>query len=384
MIRLCEKSVCTGCMACYNACVNHAIDLVVDELGMLRPNFRADLCKDCGSCENICPMLDVHPGHSPLAAWALYTRNEADRNTCTSGGVSTAFARRVIEKRGVVFGALYSREGVPVIHSASDMESLEPFKGSKYVYCFPGTTYRDVEKVLQQGKLCLFVGTPCQVDGLRHFLKRDDDHLILVDLICHGTPPNRYLDSYVRSLHVPKSRKYKVEFRGRHNFHLSVYLDDDTMVYSKKMEVDMYFRAYIQGLIHRQPCYACRYAREKRISDMTIGDFWGLQKGALEGYDGKISVALVNTEKGNNFLSDVMPSFHAEKRTVEEATAGNPQLHCPSLAHKDREAFCKSYSVSKNFREAIKCTSIPNEIRRTKLRNAIKFLPEWLKQHVFR
>lgn len=380
MDHLCDAEQCIGCMACYNVCNFHAIDIEKDNLGMFRPIINPNFCKNCGMCTAVCPILVNQPGNFPSSAWALYTKNEQDRKTCSSGGAATTFSRLIIKEGGIVYGTGFDENGMPVIKRASDQNGLEEFKGSKYVYSFPGRSYRQVENDLKLGQKCLFIGTPCQVDGLKHYLRQPYPNLITVDLICHGTPPYTYLDEYTRQLPISHDgAPLRVAFRGTHDYYFTVYGNNDAVLYSRKLEEDPYFLSFMKGLICRQPCYHCKYAADHRVSDLTIGDFWGLGRDALNGYQGKVSVVLTNSEKGEQFFHKSVGEFIAEERTVKEAVEGNAQLRRPALLHKDRERFVKSYISEQDFMAALRNTEIIKDTRKNRFTNMLKYVPRLIK-----
>lgn len=383
MIELCDKKDCTACMACYNACSFNAIEIETDSLGALTPIINSDKCKKCGKCMKACPVINKPTEHKAKEAIALYTKNSKDKN-CSSGGVATTISRKIIQTGGVVFGTGFSDDGTPIYKKATLEEQLEEFKGSKYVYCFPGKVYCDVKRELQNGKTCLFIGTPCHVAGLKGYLEKEYENLITIDLICHGTPPYAYLKEYIHSLGIPENSVGKVAFRGEKDYYLTVYDKQFKEVYSKKQEEDIYFHSFMNGLILRDTCRKCSYTKAARGSDITIGDFWGISKDALNGYKGKISVALPNTVKGINILENYKDCFHMETRSLEEAVLGNAQLRRPSLAHTDTELFKKEYMRTESFMKAISATNIKRETRKNAILNKVLKIPRIIKHSIFR
>lgn len=384
MFELCDKKECTSCMACYNACSFNAIKINTDSLGTLIPVIDRQQCKKCGKCVSVCPVVHEPEKHEANEAIALYTKNSEDKKTCASGGVATSLSRKIIQSGGVVFGTGFSDEGTPVYKKAETEKQLEEFKGSKYVYCFPGKIYCEVKQELKSGKLCLFVGTPCHVAGLKRYLGKEYENLITIDLICHGTPPYIYLKEHINDLGIPEESIGKVSFRGEKDYFLVIYDKECKEVYSKKMDEDVYFLSFMRGLILRDVCRKCSYAKKERVSDITIGDFWGLSNNALSGYKGKISVALPNTEKGNNFLAIHKDCFCMEKRELEEAVSGNSQLRRPSLAHDDTDLFIKEYIRTGNFIKSVCATSIKKEIAKNTIMNKILYIPRIIKHSVFK
>lgn len=377
--KLCSYELCSGCMACFNACAFDAIEVKEDSLGMLRPYIRDDLCRNCGRCTQVCPGVTEIKGEKPSIALALYTNNLEDRRTCSSGGVATTLSRTVIDNGGCVFGAGYDKGNV-LFKKATTQDELEEFKGSKYVFSNPGLIYREVEKELKAGKFCMFIGTPCQVDGLKHYLGKAYDNLITIDLICHGTPPYKYLEEHMKSI-VNDVTNIIPKFRGEDEMRLKLVMcDNNNVCYVKRYDEDIYFHAFLNGIIHREPCYKCRYANIDRVSDITIGDFWGLDKNALGGYDGRISVALLNTQAGKEFFHINEGLFSVEVRKVEEAVSGNAQLRKPSVQHKNRKVFCDEYIKSGSFIKAASKSGIIKEVKHNIIWNRIMFVPRRCKR----
>ena len=384
MFELCDKKECTSCMACYNACSFNAIKINTDSLGTLIPVIDRQQCKKCGKCVSVCPVVHEPEKHEANEAIALYTKNSEDKKTCASGGVATSLSRKIIQSGGVVFGTGFSNEGTPVYKKAEAEEQLEEFKGSKYVYCFPGKIYCEVKQELKSGKLCLFIGTPCHVAGLKGYLGKEYENLITIDLICHGTPPYIYLKEYINQLGISEKSISKVSFRGEKDFFIVIYNKEGKELYSKKIDEDVYFLSFMEGLIYRDICRKCSYAKKERISDITIGDFWGIPKNALNGYKGKISVALPNTEKGINILEEYKDCFYTEKHSLEEAVSGNPQLNRPSLVHADTDLFKNEYMRTGNFSKSINATSIKKEVSKNIIMNKCLKIPRIIKHLMFK
>lgn len=379
-MKLCELKDCTGCMACYNACHFDAIKLITDKMGRIVPEIHQDKCKECGLCAKACPALNPVQKNTPQTAYVAYTNNTDDRKTCTSGGIATVFSRLFVENGDVVFGSAFADNQVQVM-MASDDKQLEAFKGSKYVYSFPAYSYRQVKDYLNKGRKCLFIGTPCQVAGLKAYLQGRDENLLTVDLICHGTPPMAYLREHLNDLGLPEN--VRVAFRGEKGFNLCAFDENSKELMSKPHEEDTYFFSFIKGLTYREPCYSCQFACPERVSDITIGDFWGLSSDALNGYRGRKSVILINTDKGRDYFEKTADRITYEKREVSEAVNGNEQLRKPSRIPADRTVFERVY-VEKGFEEAVKATSIYKTIRKYRIKNFILHYPKMIKKKLLK
>lgn len=372
---LCEKEKCFGCGACFAACSCDAIEMKLDSFGALYPDIKLDKCIGCKQCESVCPVKNYMEFAEPVECYAAYTKIKEDVETVSSGGVATTFGKYIISQEGVVFGI---NKNLPYFfHCAETNEEVNGFKGSKYVHVFPGKVYKKVKEKLLDGKRCLFVGTPCQIAGLKSFLKKEYEGLITVDLICHGVAPYSYLEQWLKS--KVKDEINSISFRGKDSYVLNVRDKENKILYKKASSEDAYFYAFLNGLILRENCYSCPYARKERISDVTIGDFWGLDKSALNGYKGKKSLVIINTSKGKNFFEGTKSLLNFEKRDLEEALSKNDQLSFPSKSHTERDTFKKVYE-EKGFCVAIKACGILKEAKRNSIRNFLLKFPSKLKR----
>lgn len=369
---------CTGCLACLNICPNNAIDVDYDKMGKTIPKIN-DNCVNCGLCVSTCPENKIPELNSLNECYAARSKSSDDLD-CASGGAASVFSRYFLDKNGIVCGVAFDKEHI-VAHKIIDKsEDLKALKGSKYVQSFTGTTYKDVKKYLISGKMVLYTGTPCQIAGLKAYLKKDYENLLTIDLICHGTPPSVYLKDYINGLGIENYDN--ISFRGKYDFMLIVYKLTN-ILYEKSNTKDYYFHSFFKGLTYRDNCYNCHYANSKRIADITVGDFWGLDEKVLNNvFNGKASVILINTKKGERFFNMVKNDFILEKRNIKEAIKGNDQLRHPSNSHKLREKFETEYlkygfygAIKKVYKnEIIKATilELPIIYQLRKLRYSIK------------
>ena len=362
-----DQEKCTGCFACMNICRSNAISVHKDEMGKTIPRIDIDKCIKCNACKNVCPSENRWSMNEIKECYAAWTKNEYDVEYCASGGISTGMARYIVNHGGVAFGSAFDANLNLNISSTENEKELKNFAGSKYVQSFTGNTFREVEKKLKERKTVYYVGTPCQIDGLKHFLRKDYSNLILIDLICHGVPPAEYLKSY--ALSVCSNMPDNVTMRAKKDYKI-IFKKGKKILYEKFSSADYYYFAYLNAIIYRDNCYTCQYAQKKRCSDITLGDFWGIDRNSLtKNYSGKISAVLINTEKGAEFWHNVNQQFYFEKRKITEALKGNGQLSHPPKRHEYRNEFEEKYKKY-GFNTAIRVRSIKKVV----LKNRIKFI----------
>lgn len=352
-MRICDKNSCTGCSACYNICPKDCIDMVEDENGSLIPKINNEKCINCGMCIKVCPENNEIKYNEPIKVYAAWSLDEETRKNSASGGIAYEIYKYFINIGGAAVGTSFNSEMILEHKLATTMEEIKRFRGSKYVQSSIGKVYVDVKKKLIEGQEVVFIGTPCQINGLKNFLKNiDTKNLLIIDLVCHGVPPIKYLQDYLDYLKI-KDIIDDISFRGRNNWNFTAY-KKNKVIYMKHNKEDLYYKAFLNSLFYRENCYNCKYARKERISDITLGDFWGLGKKEDFKYkteDG-VSLILVNTEKGNNIINKIKDNLFIKERTLEEAIEGNAQLNHPSKKKDDTDIFRKIY-MEDGFDKAI-------------------------------
>ena len=269
MIELKHKKDCCGCHACVSVCAHRAITMQSDVEGFLYPVVDRDLCTNCGLCEQACPVINQASSRKPLKVYAAKSNDEELRRQSSSGGIFTLLAEAVIHEGGVVFGARFDGQW-NVVHSWTDTpDGLVAFRGSKYVQSVIGNTYNEAKEFLRQGRKVLFTGTPCQIAGLKKFLRKDYDNLLTVDIICHGVPSPLVWQNYIDEMRT-KGDIVDVSFRDKtygwaqYAFSLSYvtpsvdaseFLERHTALIPRSENVFM--RGFLANLYLRPSCYAC-------------------------------------------------------------------------------------------------------------------------------
>lgn len=351
--KLADKDLCTGCMACVNACPKKCINIEQDSMGNLFPVIDYSKCVECKKCEKSCPINNNISTNFPNKAYAVWSLDQQDRKTSTSGGAASVFYQQAISDNMYICGVEYDND-FHVKHTISrDIESIQKFKQSKYVYSEVDNIYELVKEKLDNGEDVLFISLPCKVAGLLGFLNKKYDNLITIDIVCHGTPSYKILDDHIKF--VDKKRIGKnLRFRDDNQMLFDVSSKSKT-VYRKYGKEDTYMAAFLEGLDYRESCYNCQFANPERISDITISDFWGLGSEIPfeHEYSGAISALLINTQKGMDFFEKSKHRFFYEERLVEEAIKGNAQLNSPTKHHLKRNLFEEMYK-SVGFEKAVK------------------------------
>lgn len=353
---ICNHDKCTGCAACNDVCPKQCITMQPDDLDALHPVVDESICINCGLCEKTCPNnreLSYKLPHKVLAAWS--NDNEV-RRTSASGGIACELYHYWIKNGGVATGVVFDRdEGCHFIllENESDIKAVQ---NSKYTFSDTAGIYKVVKQKLQAGISVLFIGVPCQVAGLYGFLKKEYDNLTTVDIICHGMPPATYLEQHIKSIE-DKKKEYTCQLFFRdpkyytYTFTFTLKNNNGKEFYNKKVLTrDNYQLGYHRALIYRENCYSCNYAREERISDLTIGDFSGLGRFAPFEYDKhNVSCILENTDKGSALLKKLNGALSMFERPACEAFEVEKQLKSPSVKHSRRSIFEKVYRKTRNY-----------------------------------
>ncbi len=330
MIEIKDKHNCCGCAACVQKCARQCISLLEDSEGFLYPVIDTEKCIDCGLCETVCPELNQYDKQSPLTTLAAINIDECVRLESSSGGVFSLLAEQTIKDGGVVFGARFDEKWEVVIDCSDTLEGIAQFRGSKYLQARTEDSFFRCEQFLKKGRRVLYSGTPCQVAGLKHFLGKEYRNLFTVDVVCHGVPSpkvwRKYLDETVGVSNVKGvSMRDKVE--GWQNYHLSIsYVDGDkSRILSSPYGKNDYMRALLKDMILRPSCYRCKSRELRSGSDITIGDYWGIDDVCPEMNDDKgICLVLANTEKGKSILESDGMKF--KETSFEEGYRGNPSI----------------------------------------------------------
>lgn len=353
------KSNCCGCEACANICPQHAIDMVEDEYGYKYPQINHEKCIGCGLCKKTCAYQNECEFNENNSAYAGVTENEELLMKSASGGVFAQIATNIIKQNGIVYGCSLEKESgklTPKHIRIDNLEELKKLQGSKYVQSDMNDTYIKVKEDLYLDKTVLFSGTPCQVSALKKYIgKKNNGKLYTIEIICHGVPNKRMFQDYVDYIEVRNNIKvkkfiFRSKEKNKNNQYKAMYtyIDKNGKEKSKKIAsyICSYYKLFLNSEIFRESCYSCKYARSERVADITIGDFWGIEKehpeylkdngGDLNEKNG-ISCILVNNEFGKEILEKYCNNINIKESNFEKAASQNKQLNHPSLKSRNRE-----------------------------------------------
>jgi len=365
MVNILNKTDCCGCSACAQICPKKCITMKADDEGFLYPHINVVDCIDCNLCEKICPVLNRYESKLPLVSYACKAQDEHLVKSSSSGGVVSVLSKFVIKNRGVVFGATFDNDWMVNHCFVEDEDELAKFQGSKYVQSNISCTYSQTKDFLEKGRLVMFIGTPCQIAGLNHFLRKKYDNLLTIDIICHSVPSPKVWKLYLDELAQKKQCIVSnVIFRdksfGWRDYALKICGQSDDgrkhKIICEPKSRNLYMRGFLLDLYTRPSCSKCPARNYTSGSDFTIGDFWGYDKYYPDRFDEKgMSVVLLNTNKAVQIYKNIeylLLSWQIPYEQVEPTS-----LHLPltesSRPHRNRKYFYKKLDTANSVSRLI-------------------------------
>lgn len=339
MIAISDKHKCVGCRACEQICPRGCIEMLPDDEGFIYPKLNLDKCIDCHLCEKVCPVLTPLDGRNrPIKVYGCKSKDKDIQLKSSSGGAFSVLADSILSQGGLIFGAIFD-ESFKVVHSCTDRkERIDAFRRSKYVQSDTLHTFTSVKEALSSGREVLFCGTPCQIKGLKLFLQKPFDNLTTVDIICHGVPSPKVWHDYIDALGKKMGSDYKlssVNFRskkagGWKRFAIELVFSSESGKSAKRViqhpRDNTFYQLFFQNISLRPACYQCPAKGFTSGSDLTLADFWGIEKTAPQfDDDNGVSLVFVNTRKGSS-LTDAL-SIERFEVSIEEATKHNPSAY---------------------------------------------------------
>lgn len=378
---LCNSELCTGCSACVSACSSQAISMLPDTEGFLRPVIDTEKCVMCLACENSCPVLNIDASEISHDVYACWNKDAEVRKQSSSGGAFSALAEAVINEGGVVFGAAYDEQLRVSYKSIEKIEDIPLLRSSKYVQSDIGNAYKEVKHHLEQGRQVLFVGTPCYVNGLHAFLKKDYDRLVCCDFVCHGVPSpllwSKYLEWLTQKIGFrPVGFNFRDKRKGWKDS-IRVFLQENGKEYVITGNLDSYCICFYKSVCLRESCYRCQ-ALLHRTSDITIGDFWGIGlRIPFPKTEVPMGISLldVHTSKGAVLGNKAQMYLEKIQRTYSEAVLYNSPISVAAKRPSYRDMFYKDLertafdSVVNKYCNIGRKQSVVNFIR--------QYMPAW-------
>lgn len=340
---------CTSCMACFNSCPVNAIKIEKDKYGEFRPYIDETKCIKCGKCKKVCPSNNLPKFNEIKKCYAAISANKDEASNSASGGIAYEISKDILLNGGIVYGVIIDKNLNTKHARIDDILDLKNTQGSKYAQSYIGDTYIKVKEDLKNNKNVLFVGSPCQVAGLKNYLNKDYGNLLTIDLVCHGNVPNEYIFEHCKSINIKVN---KVIFREKREYCLKLY-DDDKLI--RKIKNDKYLYTFLKDISLKESCHHCMYASKKRVGDITLGDFWALKS------EIPYSIVMVNTPKGERTIVKLR-TIKIEEKDINESIKGNDSFNHPQGKHPARILF--NQGVVNGFNDGLKKARINRIIRR--------------------
>ncbi len=349
-----DINMCTGCSACVSICPNNCITMVEDQKGFLYPSVNEALCTKCGLCQSRChTFIEKQAVAVKENVYSFVNSNKDVLLTSSSGGAFYEIASNIIKKKGVVCAAVYDSDW-SVKHIITDkLEDLKKMQGSKYVQSRMENCFSKIKAYLKNDTTVLFVGTPCQVLGLKTFLNKDYDNLYLIDIICHSVPSPLIFKEYLNLLETQVGKIKHINLRDKTNgwseYGLRIEGEKEDVFLPHKG--NLYIEGFLDGLYHRPSCNECPVkARTGYQSDITLGDFWGYadiypQADISNG----VSAICVHSDKGEHLVSNMKPN----EEKFEDLIKKNKRYNCSVTVSLQSDRFWhlyKKYGLKKAYR----------------------------------
>lgn len=375
MIIITDKQSCCGCGACVQKCPKQCIHLHEDNEGFLYPQVDTASCIDCGLCEKVCPIISPYESRIPLQVFAAFNKDEEIRMQSSSGGIFTLLAENVLKEGGVVFGARFDEDWQVILDYTEAVEGLAAFRGSKYAQALTGVTFKQCEQFLNDGRKVLFTGTPCQISGLHHFLRKQYDNLITCDFVCHGVPSPKVWRMYLKEVTSEDNPATvtDVQFRNKDKgwkafrYKMSYNHRGKITTLSSHHDDNIYMRAFLKSISLRPSCHDCRVKQCRSMSDITIADYWGIWVNHPEMQDNKgTSLVLIQTQKGKDVFDNI--PVKSLETSYDEVLSFNQANVRSARPHPNRNRFFAKLDGTKSLCWLIlDCT-------KSSLKQRVKFL----------
>lgn len=377
MINIKKNIDCMGCTACQSICPKECIIMKEDHEGFRYPHIENNLCINCHLCEKVCPVMNDIVIKNNVKVYAIKNKNEEERLISTSGGFFSVLSNYVLENNGYVCGAAYDNY-FNVVHTIiHNKDELYKLRGAKYSQSDLKDIFVQVKSLLENNKLVLFSGTPCQISGLKSYLNKQYKKLITVDLICHGVPSPKIWNYYVQYRSdidnngiLPKAINLRSKETGWSRYNYCIKFQYEEKEYQEKNNNDIFMIGFVNDLFLRPSCYHCKFKGINRISDFTLGDYWGIWDQQPD-FDDNKGVSLVFFQSKKSFALFDLLKDRVNYIEVDEKKSiiNNNSMINSAKNHNKREIFMQ-YCNEKNINDMIN-KSLYENVNKTSFMNKL-------------
>lgn len=340
MEKIIEKILCTGCTACLSICPKKAISFIEDSDGFKYPVIDKDKCIDCGLCKKKCPVLNTKDNDSINDCYVGFNKDDSEKVKSSSGAIFSLLADYILDNNGIVIGAAFDKENKLKHVAVESKRDLDKLKGSKYLQSDLNNIFTYIKEKVKDRKI-LFVGTPCQVAGVKAVV--NNKNLLCVDLICHGVPSPKLFDKYIKELECKNNDSllnynFRDKSTGWDTYSNTASFKNNNITELSKD--NKYMKLFLSDIALRESCYNCNFKVGNKYSDITLGDFWGVQNYYPEMYNKKgVSAIIINTELGKEVFNSIKNNIEYKSCKLDEIIVGNPSLKVSCKIPKNREQF---------------------------------------------
>lgn len=349
LIRIDKKENCCGCTACAAICPKNCIEMKEDREGFRYPEVDEQACVECGACEKVCPILNKTKEEKfQQEGYIIQNKDQQVLRESTAGGAFTAIAEYVLNKNGVIFGVELSEDLQAKHIYVENKSELYRFRNSKYMQSVmdeTGKTQRKVKEFLDADRYVCFSGTPCQIEGLKKYLKKDYHKLITVDVVCRAVPSPLIFRKYVEyQEHKMNQKISSVRFRDKYYGYkystMNVLTDKNQGKYHKGVESDPWLRAFFSNICDRPSCHKCDFRKQYRVSDFTIWDCFNVGRFSknLDNDKGATRM-LIHSEKGKEIFRDICGEYNYVQVDPEKLIEGSKEVKESVTPNDKRKEF---------------------------------------------
>lgn len=344
------ENKCTGCMVCIDACPVDCISSAEKENGFKYSVVDASKCISCGKCYSVCPIETNTKHQEEQHLFAAYSIDAAEQSRGSSGGIFEILAKYFIGKGYYVCGAAF--DGTTLKHRiVNTIDDLNPILKSKYIQSDTEGIYKQIAGLLKKGENVFFCGTPCQVSALINSTPEQlRKNLFTADIVCHGVPSQRLFDEYISTLEkkhggMISDFSFRVKdnrYKHAHGYSYKVTRNGTTEVVNGIYTDSTFYNAFKNYQILRESCYDCQYATLQRVSDITLADFWGIEKYDFDGnVDKGVSMVITNTQTGNEAFCAIRKDIVSKEFPVQYGIDSNHCLTHSTSKPKSRDIIIK-------------------------------------------